>query len=112
MDLNLNFFTTVDGNYVALQGVHAMAQPGLYPLSLSIKQPDGKRFDFSQNTLVYAGDFLYDQPLTVDPATLDPKTTVPEDSQWMSLASQVSPETFWDGFRRMLCFKIRQPTFI
>ena len=97
MDLNLNFFTTVDGNYVALQGVHAMAQPGLYPLSLSIKQPDGKRFDFSQNTLVYAGDFLYDQPLTVDPATLDPETTVPEDSQWMSLASQVSPETFWDG---------------
>jgi murein DD-endopeptidase MepM/ murein hydrolase activator NlpD len=97
MDHNLNFFTVTDSSQVALQGVHAMAQPGLYPLSLTINRPDGANFNFSQNVLVYAGDFLYDQPLSVDPETLNPETTVPEDAQWMSLASQVSPDVLWQG---------------
>jgi murein DD-endopeptidase MepM/ murein hydrolase activator NlpD len=97
MNHNLNFFTQVDGLYVALQGVHAMAQPGFYPLALSIHHPDGPGFNYSQDVLVYAGDFLYDQPISVDPATLDPETTVPEDNQWADLASQVSPVTLWQG---------------
>jgi murein DD-endopeptidase MepM/ murein hydrolase activator NlpD len=97
MDHTLNFFTNVDGNYSALQGVHAMAQPGLYPLTLSINQPDGFIFNFSQDVLVITGDFLYDQPLSVDPATLDPEITVPEDTQWLHLATHISPEMFWQG---------------
>jgi murein DD-endopeptidase MepM/ murein hydrolase activator NlpD len=97
MNHDLNLFTEDDGSYAALQGVHAMAQPGFYPLSLSILQPDGSEFNFSQDVLVYAGDFLYDQPISVDPATLDPKTTVPEDNQWAGLASQVSPTILWQG---------------
>ncbi len=93
----LYFFPTPGSGYVALQGVHAMAKPGLYPLALSVSLPDGSVFSYSQNVLVSAGKFLYDQPLSVDPATLDPKITVPEDQQWMGLASQASPEQFWQG---------------
>jgi murein DD-endopeptidase MepM/ murein hydrolase activator NlpD len=97
MGHDLDFFTSDDDTYDALQGVHAMAQPGFYPLSLSILQSDGSSFNYSQDVLVYAGDFLYDQPITVDPTTLDPETTVPEDTQWIGLASQVSPEILWQG---------------
>jgi murein DD-endopeptidase MepM/ murein hydrolase activator NlpD len=59
--------------------------------------PDGSDFDFSQDVLVSAGDFLYDQPLSVDPATLDPETTVPEDSNWLILSSPASPDKLWQG---------------
>lgn len=97
MEHALNFFIDSDNRYIALQGVHAMVQPGLYPLTLSENLPDGSNFNFSQDVLVSAGDFLYDQPLSVDPATLDPETTGPEDSQWASLASQVSPDKLWQG---------------
>lgn len=97
MDHSFSFFPEPQGGYVALQGVHAMVQPGLYPLELTGNLADGTSFDFSQNVLVSAGDFLYDMPLSVDPATLDPETTVPEDNQWMSLASHVTSEKSWQG---------------
>lgn len=97
MKRSLNFSTKQDGNYFALQGVYAMAEPGLYPLNINITLPDQSSFGFSQDVLVYAGDFLYDVPLSVDPATLDPEVTGPEDSQWYELASHVSPEALWQG---------------
>jgi murein DD-endopeptidase MepM/ murein hydrolase activator NlpD len=97
MDHSLHFFPDSSAGYVALQGVHAMAEPGLYPLVLHGHLHNGAAFTFSQSVLVLAGDFLYDQPLSVDPATLDPETTVPEDKLWMDLASQVSSEQLWQG---------------
>jgi murein DD-endopeptidase MepM/ murein hydrolase activator NlpD len=97
MEHPLNFSLTLDNHYFALQGVHAMAQPGLYPMGLTGSLPNGSSFVFSQDVLVYAGDFIYDIPLSVDPATLDPETTVPEDSNWYKLSSQVSPDKLWDG---------------
>jgi len=97
MDHTLNFFPDSNNSYVALQGVHAMAEPGLYPLTMMGMLPDGSSFDFSQIVLVSAGDFLYDIPLSVDPATLDPETTVPEDSNWYKLSSQASLEKLWQG---------------
>jgi len=97
MDHSLNFFADSNNSYVALQGVHAMAEPGLYPLTIMGMLPDGSSFDFSQIVLVSAGDFLYDIPLSVDPATLDPETTVPEDSNWYKLSSQASPDKLWQG---------------
>jgi murein DD-endopeptidase MepM/ murein hydrolase activator NlpD len=97
MEHPLNFSTTLDHRYLAFQGVHAMAQPGLYPLTLTGSLPDGSSFAYSQDVLVYAGDFLYDIPLSVDPVTLDPETTVPEDNNWYKLASQVSPDKLWEG---------------
>jgi murein DD-endopeptidase MepM/ murein hydrolase activator NlpD len=97
MDHKLNFSPDLENGYFALQGIHAMAEPGLYPLNIQGTLPDGSNFNFTQNVLVTAGDFLFDIPLNVDPATLDPATTGPEDKKWRELASQVSPEKMWQG---------------
>jgi murein DD-endopeptidase MepM/ murein hydrolase activator NlpD len=97
MDHPLNFFAEQPDQYYALQGVHAMAQPGLYPLRLQITQADQSSTSFTQDVLINAGDFLYDQPLSVDPATLDPEITGPEDKQWMQLASQASADKLWES---------------
>ncbi len=97
MEHPLNFFSSAGSQYAALQGVHAMAESGLYPVNLQGSLADGTSFDFTQDVLVKAGDFLYDIPLNVDPATLDPATTVPEDKTWREVSSQVSPEQLWQG---------------
>ena len=97
MDHPLNFYPQGTGEYTALQGVHAMAQPGIYPLSIQGNLPNGAHFAFSQMVPVFAGDFLYDAPLIVDPATIDPEVTRPEDAQWTALALPVSAEKLWDG---------------
>ena len=93
---SLNFFPQEYG-YVALQGIHALTPPGLYPLTLEGKLPDGKQFTFSQNILVQDANFPPDPSLEVDPATLDPAVTKPESELWGSLAVPVTPEKMWDG---------------
>jgi murein DD-endopeptidase MepM/ murein hydrolase activator NlpD len=93
----LTFFPDSGIRLVALQGVHAMADPGLYPVNIHGNLSDGTTVDFTQNVVVTAGDFLYDIPLTVDPQTLDPAITGPEDKTWHDLASQTSPNKLWEG---------------
>jgi murein DD-endopeptidase MepM/ murein hydrolase activator NlpD len=97
MDHSLNFIPDSDNRYVALQGVYAMAAPGLYTLVITGTLPGGSNFNFFQDVLVTAGDFLYDKPLNVDPTTLDTATTGPEDERWRNLSSQVSSEKLWKG---------------
>jgi len=95
-DRTLNFFPQ-DYGYVALQGIHAMTPPGLYPLTLAGKLPGGERFAFSQNILVRDANFAYDPSLQVDPVTVDPAVTRPESGLWASLGVPITPEKMWDG---------------
>ncbi|MGB9673340.1 MAG: peptidoglycan DD-metalloendopeptidase family protein [Anaerolineales bacterium] len=97
----LTFFDNGDGELVTLLGVHAMAQPGIYPLEISLKTQDGKRFDYSQEVIVGKVDYPYDNPLTVDPETIDPKVTDPENQLWASYAQAITPQKYWDGAFQM-----------
>lgn len=92
----LNFFPLQDG-LVALQGIHTMTEPGLYPLTLNIDLPGDEPFTFSQPVLVRDGDYPFDPPLTVEPETFDPAVTVPEDELWHSLTVPVTPDNLWQG---------------
>lgn len=95
VDRTLNFFPQ-DYGYVALQGIHAMTPPGLYPLMLEGELPNGQRFSFSQNVIIQEANFPYDPGLVVDPATLDPAVTEPESELWASLGEPVTPEKMWN----------------
>jgi len=94
-----SFFPEADKYYVALQGVHAMLEPGLYPMNFQVNLPGNYPYYFSQSVLVQPGDFAYDRSLPVDPATLDPETNRTENELWTSLSSNVSTEKLWvDNF--------------
>jgi murein DD-endopeptidase MepM/ murein hydrolase activator NlpD len=97
MGNKLNFFQDQAGSYVALQGVHAMSEPGFYPLELEGMSEDGTSFSFSQRVYVRSINYLYDRPLKVDPATIDPAVTGPEDAQWTALASTATFDRAWEG---------------
>jgi murein DD-endopeptidase MepM/ murein hydrolase activator NlpD len=92
----LNFFNLGDGGYAALQGIHAMTPPGLYPMILRGTLQDGTPFGFSQMISIRAGDFSYEN-LIVDPQTVDPANTKPEDEIWNALVQPVTPERLWEG---------------
>jgi hypothetical protein len=96
-DHSLNFFPYSDNHYTALQGIHAMAEPGLYPLTLQGKSADGYLFNYSQMVMVTPGDFLYDRSLPVDPATLDPETNRTENDLWYNTSSVITPDKLWEG---------------
>ncbi len=93
----LNFFPQPEGGFVALQGVHAMAEPGIYPMTIQGSLADSSGFSFTQAVRVYAGDFLYDVPLYVPAETLDPSITGPENELWDSQVLAATPEKLWEG---------------
>lgn len=94
-DQTLNFFAAESGGYVALQGIHAMLQPGLYPLALEGTLADGTPIRFSQQVYVESGDYAFDPPLVVDSETMDAHTNEGENQLWASLAEPVTPERHW-----------------
>lgn len=97
----LNFFPYENG-YIALQGIHTMTKPGLYQLVLMGTLPNSsggstRKFTFSQPVLVRASVYATDPLLTVDPKTVDPAVTKPEDDLWARLGIPVTPQKMWDG---------------
>ena len=96
-DYPLHFFNDGKNNYIALQGIHAMQEPGNYPLTIQGSFADGTPFGFTQLINVQAGRFPYDPPLTVDPTTIDPAVTGPENELWSSLSAPATPLKMWQG---------------
>jgi len=102
-DHPLHFFTdtatTVNSGetQVALQGIHGMADPGLYPLRIDATLSDGSVQSFEQSVLVKAGNFLTENVNGVEPDTLDPAVTGPEDEWLLSTVSPVTSEKYWQG---------------
>jgi murein DD-endopeptidase MepM/ murein hydrolase activator NlpD len=93
----LHFFNDGKGNYITMQGIHAMQEPGNYPLTIQGTFADGTTFGFTQLINIQAGRFPYDPPLVVDPATLDPAITKPENDLWSSLSAPATPIKMWQG---------------
>jgi murein DD-endopeptidase MepM/ murein hydrolase activator NlpD len=97
VDHLLRFFPQGDGSQVALQGVDAMTEPGLYPLRLDITLSDGTLQSFEQMVLVASGNYLTETINGVEPSTIDPAVTVPEDAWLLSEITPVTPEKYWQG---------------
>jgi murein DD-endopeptidase MepM/ murein hydrolase activator NlpD len=94
---SLNFFPDGENQYVALQGIHSMAAVGLAKLTLHADQGSGSLFDVDQSLLLKAGDFYKDPPLSVDPETIDPAITQPEDNKIAALIKPISNIKLWTG---------------
>lgn len=95
IDRPLRFFD-VNGEQVALQGVHALQETGVYPLRLEVVAPDGTRQSYEQMVLVASGNY-YSENLEVDPATIDPAVTEPENQQIYGITSVVNNTRYWSG---------------
>lgn len=92
----LHFFPDEEGKYIALQGIYAMASPGLYPFTLQGSITGGAPFGFSQMIRVVDGQYpVKAEPIPVDEAGLDPTITKPEDAEWMALAQTATQQKMW-----------------
>lgn len=97
VDRPLRFFSLDNGAQVALQGVHALLEPGVYPLRLDATLPDGSLQSYEQLILIISGNYPEDPLLYVDPATIDPASTEPELQQLIAMTTPASPTRLWTG---------------
>ena len=96
----LSFFATGEGEYVAIQGVHAMAQPGLATLAIQGRVSGEDYFSFEQAILLEPGYYPRDPVLYVDPTTLLPEFTQPEEDLIRTITSSPTPVKFWSSLFR------------
>ncbi len=96
VDKPLHFFTKEDGRQVALQGVHAMLEPGAYPLQLTATLPDGSAQTYEQMILIQTG-YYPDEILLVEPETIDPVKDEEERNFIASLTAPINPTRYWEG---------------
>lgn len=90
-------FSIADNQQISLQGVHALLEPGVYPLRIEATLPDGSKQSFEQMVLVTAGGYLSEDIPLNDPSTLDPAVTEPELQNIRSLTSVFTPTRYWNG---------------
>ncbi len=93
----LHFFPNGENTYVALQGVHVMAEPGIYPITVKGTLADGTHFNFEQMVVLQALGYVQEKIDGVDPVTMDPANTKPEEDQVKAVVSNASPEKMWNG---------------
>jgi len=96
IDHPLNFHPITTDQYIALQGIHALLEPGLYPLRLDGTLTTGERYSFEQMILVESG-FYPSEVIKVDPQSIDPIITKPEEDFINSMTSNSTPERYWNG---------------
>lgn len=97
MGQSLDFYRQADGTYTTLLGVHALAEPGLTPVTIRGEFSDGTPFSFTQSVAVVDGNYGF-ETLTVDEALLDDELSESELEFIRSLATVATPEKLWAGF--------------
>lgn len=85
------------GSQVALQGVHALLEPGAYPVRLEATLPDGSTQSFEQLILILSGNYPEDPLLYVDAGTIEPAVIEPEDQLIEATVQDATPQKLWDG---------------
>jgi murein DD-endopeptidase MepM/ murein hydrolase activator NlpD len=96
-DTALHFYTENNMEFFALQGIHAMEEPGISTLNLSIIAEEGTLHSFEQSILIQPGNFSTDPPLVVDPETIKPENTAAEEKLVNDLTSKFTEEKYWSG---------------
>ncbi|MDP2776239.1 MAG: LysM peptidoglycan-binding domain-containing protein, partial [Anaerolineales bacterium] len=96
IDHPLNFFPNEDGVQIALQGVHALLEAGVYPLRLDATLPDGSKQSYEQMILIVSG-FYDNNTISVPSETLNPSVTEPENQQIISIVSTATATKDWQG---------------
>ncbi len=93
---SLHFFPLKAGQFVALQGVFALAEPGLYPLGVEITLPGGQTFHFQQAIPVVRGQYASER-LVVPASLLDPHLNAEEEKRFEALTAPATPTRYWQG---------------
>lgn len=93
----LNFFANNGEGYMSLHGIHALAETGVYPLSISAESENGYRLDFEQLVLLSPG-FYGNEWVTIEDVTyLEADQIAEEDAFLQPFFVMKSPERYWEG---------------
>jgi len=92
----LVFFPDSDDHYVAIQGIHAMTEPGLIPLKIIFDFDNNESHRIEQMVLVKPGGYSKED-ITVEQTTIDQEIIETEEKQIRSILEPRTPEKYWNA---------------
>jgi murein DD-endopeptidase MepM/ murein hydrolase activator NlpD len=102
-------FAQLQDQWVALQGISAVADPGTVPFDLRLSTPQHSPARFAQDLLLTAGNFVTER-LSVNPELLDPSVNSQEAQEMgQVVAPYTSPRQWSELFQRPLTSGITSP---
>jgi murein DD-endopeptidase MepM/ murein hydrolase activator NlpD len=92
----LHFFTEDSEAYYSFHGIHALEEPGAYPLKIMLNSEDGSAYTFEQLVLLETGGYG-NEWVNVPEDYLDETVIQKEDEYLSPILNQFTPERYWDG---------------
>jgi murein DD-endopeptidase MepM/ murein hydrolase activator NlpD len=94
---SLNFFTENGESYYGFHGIHALAEPGVYPLQISAESENGSSLDLEQLVLLSPGLYGNEWVTIEDETYLDEVKIAEEDAYLQPFLDQVTNGRYWEG---------------
>jgi murein DD-endopeptidase MepM/ murein hydrolase activator NlpD len=95
-------FAEENGGYYGVAGVHVFAEPGLYELTLTATDADGRTTEITTDVVVEAGRFGYER-IPAAPSLLDPAVVAAERERLDALRPTFTPNRSWSGAFQRPC---------
>ncbi len=95
-DIPINFFADEENQYAALYGVSAIAEPGVYPMTVELSSEPDQIYRFTQWILLEEAGFVSDPEIYVPTESVDPANIAAEESIFDSYIKQLTPVRYWD----------------
>lgn len=95
-DSTFTFFTEDNINYYSFSGIHALEEPGIFPLEITADFTNGTQQSFNQLVLLAEGGYG-NEWVNVPDDYLDQDAIAEEDAYLEPILIQATPERYWDG---------------
>lgn len=95
----LNFFSEDAEEYYSFYGVHALVEPGVYPLQISAEKPNGTMINIEQLVLLSNVNYGFETVfITEDPDIYLNETVIANEDLYLnSFLDSVTPDRHWQG---------------
>ena len=96
-ELKPGFYPLGENEQIAYGGINALAEPGIYPLTMEFTTESDLTYRIIQYVFVNDGNYAVDSNITVDPKTLEEEANAEEDKVFNVIVSQATPVQQWTG---------------